>query len=84
MFKFVSRSEGPAEKGIVFDKVWEKFSAIEVQASCQSRDRELARVTRAWKVFRGRPDRKERTARRAGVSKNFVAYAIRRKEVPNK
>jgi hypothetical protein len=46
-----------------------------------TRDRELARVRRAWRVFRGRPNRKEKTARKARVTPNFITYAIRRKEL---
>jgi hypothetical protein len=48
------------------------------------RERKLKRVTIAWKAFQGMPDRKERTARRARVTPNFITYAIRRGELPNK
>ncbi len=41
----------------------------------------LARVRRAKKAFRGMPDWKERTARRAGVTRNFVSYAVARGEI---
>jgi hypothetical protein len=43
--------------------------------------RKLERVRAAWKMFRGFPDHKERTAKRARVTKNFISYAIRRGEL---
>jgi hypothetical protein len=45
------------------------------------RDSQLQRVRAAWKIFRGLPDAKERTARRARVSPNFISFAIRRGEL---
>lgn len=41
----------------------------------------LQRVRKAMKLYRGLPDWKDRAARRAGVTKNFITYAIRRKEL---
>lgn len=43
--------------------------------------RDLDRVRVAWETFRGFPDRKERTANWARVTKHFVSYAIRRGEL---
>jgi hypothetical protein len=45
------------------------------------RERKLKRVRAALKDLRNLPDWKERTARKAGVTKNFVTYAINRKEL---
>ena len=45
------------------------------------RERKLKRVRSAWRAFRGRPDWKERIARRARVTVNFISYAIRRGEL---
>jgi hypothetical protein len=47
----------------------------------ERRSRAIARVRKFWKAMRGRADRKEQTARRAGVTKNFITYAIRRGDV---
>jgi hypothetical protein len=46
-----------------------------------ARQQKLARVRSALKVFRGRPDWKERAARRARVTLNFISYAIARGEL---
>lgn len=45
------------------------------------RERKLKRVRNALKAFRGIPDWKERTARRARVTPNFISYALRRGEI---
>jgi hypothetical protein len=41
----------------------------------------LKRIRHALRVFRHLPDWKERTARRARVTPNFITYAIRRGEI---
>jgi hypothetical protein len=46
-----------------------------------TRERKLKRLRRALKLYRGLSDWKARAARRTGVTQNFIAYAIRRKEV---
>lgn len=46
-----------------------------------ARERKLESVRAAMKRFRSRSDWKERVARAAGVTKNFISYAIRRGEV---
>jgi hypothetical protein len=47
------------------------------------RDRKLKRVRLALKVFGYQLDWKERTARRARVTRNFITYAVRRGELPD-
>lgn len=47
----------------------------------KDRERKLARLRAALKRFRGMPDWKERAARRARVTPNFISYAIRRGEI---
>ncbi|SRR6266436_355535 len=46
-----------------------------------ARERKLRRLRKALKNFRSLPDWKERAARKARVSKNFVTYAIQRGEL---
>ena len=43
----------------------------------ETRERDLKRLRNALKSFRGLLDWKERAARKARVSKNFVTYAVR-------
>jgi hypothetical protein len=46
-----------------------------------ARERKLRRLRNALKDFRGLPDWKERAARKARVTPNFVTYAIQRGEL---
>lgn len=46
-----------------------------------ARAHKLKRVKAALKQFRNLPDWKERAARKARVTQNFITYAIRRKEL---
>lgn len=55
-----------------------KFMNRKIRAN---RARKLARVRRAMKVLRKMPDWKQRVARSAGVTKNFITYATRRGEI---
>jgi hypothetical protein len=47
----------------------------------EERAGKLERVRVAAESFRGSPNWKELTARRAGVTPNFITYAIRRGEI---